>query len=576
MIRHWTWVAGLVVCLALACSRPVSTPVEAPPTPVEFPAGWFEDVTNATGIQHIYRNDQEAGHLSILETLGGGVAVLDFDQDGKLDLFFTGGGEFTGPDKNQISGLSHHLYRNLGDWSFSDVTQVSGLAKSPFYSHGAYACDYDLDGYPDLVVTGWGGLALYHNETNGLGGRRFTDVTQRAGMTREIWCTSAAWADFDGDGYPDLYVCRYVDWSFSKNPKCSYHDANLPDVCPPTVFDALPHALYRNNRDGTFTEIAEVAGLHAGSARSQGKGLGVVVADFNNDSLPDIYVANDTTDNLLFLNRGKAKFVENGVVAGVARDDRGVPNGSMGVAVGDPDGTGRPSLLVTNYQNELPALYRNDGQATFTFHSQASGIAAVGRSSVGFGCAFADFDRDGWEDLLLVNGHVIRHPVGTTVAQKPILLRNEGKGRFAVVSDLGGEFFRQSHHARGLVTGDFDNDGRLDLVVARVNQPAIVLRNVRSDCGHWVGIELEAFNHQDLVGAKVTLEAGGRKQTRFPIGGGSYLSSSDRRFIIGIGENKAIGTLTVEWPRGGEQKQTWEGLAIDRYHRLRQAGPSPP
>ncbi len=577
MRRRWACPIGLVVSLALACSRPLSTPVSPrPPSPVALQPGWFRDVTSTTGIQHVYRNGEEAGHLSILETLGGGIAVLDFDQDGKLDIFMTGGGEFSGPDKKQILGLPHRLFRNMGDWKFSDVTHGTGLAQSPFYSHGAYACDFDRDGFPDLLVTGWGGVALYHNEPDGMGSRRFTDVTKHAGMHHEIWSTSAAWGDFDGDGYPDLYVCRYVDWSFSKNPKCSYHDANQPDVCPPTVFDALPHALYRNNRDGTFKDISNQAGLLTPAAKSQGKGLGVVVADFNHDSLPDIYVANDTTDNLLYLNQGKAKFVENGVVAGVARDDRGVPNGSMGVTVGDPDGSCRPSLFVTNYQNELPALYRNDGRATFTFHTQASGIASVGRASVGFGCILADFDRNGWEDIVYVNGHVIRHPIGTTTAQAPVLLRNEGKSRFAVISEQGGEFFHQAHHARGLAAGDFDNDGRLDLVVARVNQPAIVLRNELADCGHWIGVELQGWKQKDLVGAKVTLEVGGRKQTRFVFGGGSYLSSSDRRFIFGIGASTSVGTLTVEWPHREREKQTWSGLTIDRYHRLSQSGPPRP
>lgn len=580
MTPRTPWLIILLLATACAgCSKSptptepdVKPPATDPKTPDDTGPPWFRDVTAEAGIQHTYRNGEEVGHLAILESLGGGVALLDYNGDGLLDIFVTGGGTFGGADNKEILGLPSRLYRNLGGWKFADVTADAGLDGPRFYTHGAAVGDYDRDGFPDLLVTGWGRLALYHNVPDGKGGRRFVEVTAAAKLTDKLWSTSAAWADIDGDGFPDMYVCHYVDWSFAKHPRCTYHDVNLPDVCPPAQFRPLPHTLYRNKGDGTFEDISEKAGLYAGAALDNSKGLGVVAADLDGDGRPDFYIANDTTDNLLYLNRG-GRFEETGVNAGVARDDRGVANGSMGVAVGDPFGTGLPALFVTNYQNELHALYRNDGGGVFTFHSQTAGIAAVGRQYVGFGAAFGDFDLDGWEDLAVSNGHVIRHPVGTGRAQHPLLLRNSGRGQFSLIAGRGGEYFRTVHHGRGLVAGDLDNDGRLDLVISHVNEPVVVLRNEVAGTGHWLGVELAGTDRRDVVGAKVILKAGGRTQTRFAIGGGSYLSSGDRRLVLGLGATDRVESITVEWPSGEPRRQTWEGIRIDRYNRLSQGKP---
>jgi hypothetical protein len=522
----------------------------------------FRDRTAGSGVAFPYRNGEERGHYAILESLGGGVALIDFDRDGKLDVFLPGGGEFAGKDGQTIKGLRCKLFRNLGGWKFQDVTDESGLGRAaPFYSHGAAVADIDNDGWPDLLVTGWGGVALFRNDRG-----RFEEVTKNAGLHQGLtWATSAAFADLDGDGYADLYVCQYVNWSFGNHPECpGYSGDARRDICPPRQFDALPHRLYRNNGNGTFTDVSREAGL-----RPDGKGLGVLVVDVNGDGKPDVYVANDTTNNFLYLNRsqrGRLRFEEVGLRAGVAVSETGVADGSMGVAAADYDGSGRASLWVTNYENEMHGLYRNVGNDFFLFSTKVSGIAAIGRIYVGFGTAFLDVDRDGREDLVITNGHVIRH--STRLRQRPVLLRNEGEGRFRNVTARGGPYFRDRHVGRGLAAGDLDNDGRPDLVITHLNANAALLAHDADDGHHWLGIELVGKGGRDVVGARLVLEAGGVRQTRFAQGGGSYLSSGDRRHLFGLGTAAKVDRLTVHWPSGQSQQVDGATLRVDRYHRL--------
>ena len=496
-----TCLCALLLALA-GCRESVSPPIEAPPAV-------FEDRTAGSGLDFIYRNGEEAGHLAILESLGGGVALIDYDGDGLLDVFLTGGGYFDlsdaefQKDKSKvppIKGYPWKLFKNLGNFQFKDVTREVGLDqlgddRGFFYSHGVAVCDYDRDGYPDILVTGWHRMALLHNEDDGRGGRRFVDVTRKAGLPEGLWTTSAAWADLDGDGWPDLYVCQYVNWSFEKNHPIDCNYGRGRDVCPPKTFDALPHRLFRNNGNRTFSDVSKEAGL-----RKDGKGLGVLIVDVDGDGKPDIYVGNDTTDNFLYVNRssgpgkgdriskitgpvpfsgppGKIALEEKALASRVAVTDLGQATGSMGLDAAAYDGSDRPSLLVTTYEGELHSLFRNEGKGHFLYSTPISGLGALGRSYVGFGVGFLDYDNDGWEDIAIANGHVI-HTSSAGQPQTPVLLRNDGKNRFSIVTAQAGSYFQAKHAGRGLAVGDLDNDGRPDLVFSSINEPATVLRNI--------------------------------------------------------------------------------------------------
>ncbi|HEY7309150.1 MAG TPA: CRTAC1 family protein [Gemmataceae bacterium] len=597
----------LLLCAACTGQSPGPLPSSGPSNDNDSPR-FFRDATADSGVRFTYRNGEEAGHHAILEVIGGGLAALDFDGDGRLDLFLIGGGYYDGPDKQQIKGYPCKLFHNVGTpgggFRFEDVTAAMGLEKIDFYSHGAAVGDFDTDGWPDLLVTGWQRLALFHNEpvdaADPSKGRKFVEVTSQAGLPNGLWTTGAAWGDLDGDGYPDLYLCQYVDWSFRNNPPCTV-DEKQPDVCPPTKFKGLEHKLFRNRGDGTFADVSKSAGLLAARLESEyaqldwlddrrreqlrqaadnylnsfGAGLGALLVDINGDGKPEIYVTNDMRDNYLYVNRtrqaGTIQLEELGLESGTARNALGLPDASMGVDASDYDGCGRPSLWVTNYASELHALYRNEcrnGRILFTHSSIRAGIAAD-RNSVGWGTGFLDLEHRGWEDIFLTAGDAFLHSPTLPRAQKAVLFRNQGNGKFVLNSARGGPYFQSAHVGRGAVLADFDNDGRIDLAISYLNEPVTLLRNEADTGGHhWLGVELCGTNHRDLVGARVILESGGRTQTRFAKGGGSYLSSNDRRLVFGLGAAEHIDRLRVVWPSGPEQE--WKGLAGDRYWRLTQ------
>jgi hypothetical protein len=605
--RKTAWFTCLATCVLASllaaglggCNKPPEPPPPPqvdPDVPEEEPYNGpplFQDVTKASGIDLTYKNGQEAGHRAIIESLGGGITLIDYDGDGLLDVFITGGGYFGGPDKKEIKGYPCKLYKNLGNFKFKDVTKEVGLDKIDFFTHGAAAADYDRDGFPDLVVTGWGKLMLFHNEPDGKGGRKFVDVTAQSRVGENpLWSSSAAWADLDGDGYPELFVCHYADWDLIKNhpTDCTY-DNKTPDICPPKRFQPLPNKLFRNNRDGTFTDISATCCVDrkgntvplrrtAAGKDNVGKSLAILIVDVNGDGKPDIYVANDTMDKHFYLNRtkeqGKIVLEEMALPIGLATDNHGIAQGSMGIDASDFNRTGRPSLFVTNYEGELHALYRNDckdNKVSFGWATHSSGAASVGLTNVAWGCGFIDIENRGWEDIFVCQGHVILHPTGKAKRlQKPILLRNE-EGKFKIITSHGGDYFRTLHEGRGVAFGDLNNDGKIDAIISHMNQPVTVLRNVAETDNHWLGVKLERKDHADIVGTRLTLKVGDSTITRFARGGGSYSSTHDPRHIFGLGKADKVGTLEVAWPDG--KKQTWEGLAIDRYWRLTEGQDKP-
>ena len=521
---------------------PAGSPAFTPAAPADGVP--FVDRAAALGAVAAYRAGGEAGHCTILESLGGGVGWLDYDRDGWLDLVAAGGGGFA--DGGRISGLATALFRSRGGRAFVPAAEAAGVADASVYSHGVAVGDVDNDGFPDLLVTGYGPARLWRNNGDGT----FAAQGAWGGEGDARWSSSAGFADCDGDGCLDLYLARYVDWSFDNHPVCGA-TKDVRDICPPRSFAGLPDALYLATGDGTFADASARAGL-----RTDGKGLGVLLADVDVDGDVDIYVANDTTDNFLYVNDGHARFAERGLESGVALDDQGLPNGSMGVDLCDFNRDGLPDLWVTNYERESFALYRGEGQGQFLHVSRRLGITALGGLFVGFGTACADFDADGLVDIVVANGHVIKYPDASPRRQLPLYLRFDGT-RFARVPAADG-YFGRDHEGRGLAAGDYDGDGDLDLAVSHVEDPLAVLENGFDTRGRTLVVELVGTrSNRDAVGARVTFEAGGETLHAQVTGGGGYLSHGDRRLHLvrpaGAGAAPPA-RLVVTWPAGGRQE----------------------
>ncbi len=516
----------------------------------------FRDAATELGVSATYRNGRESENYAILESLGGGVGLFDYDLDGWIDVFFPGGGAFT-PSKT-IEGRMSTFFRNQGSGSFKsgfvEIGTLAGVAEAPFYSHGCAAADFNNDGFPDLLLTGYGGLQLFKNQGDGT----FQELHTAAGLLDDAWSSSAGWGDLNGDGCLDLYVAHYVNWSFEHNPVCNA-EGGRRDVCPPRAFDGLTDIIFYSNGDGTFRDATREAGLKPG-----GKGLGVLMADVDLDRDLDIYVANDTTENFLYLNDGSGRLEETGLQNGVAVDQEGMPNGSMGVSIADFDGDGLPDIWVTNFEKETFALYRNEGHGQFIHASRESGVTAIGSLFVGFGTAAGDLDLDGDEDIVVANGHVVYFPSQGTDRQLPILLENLTKGQFRRALLPPDSYFSTPHLARGLALGDIDNDGDVDVVVAHTNEPAAVVlnetpRNLASsqplaEGNHWVSLQLVGTRcNRSAIGARVVLHTTRGDQTRQVSGGGSYLSQGDTRIVFGIPAGATLTGATVVWPTGPDQ-----------------------
>jgi hypothetical protein len=523
------------------------------------PGDWFENVTARTGIEFRYRNGEEAGRRYILESLGGGVALFDYDNDGDLDVFCTGGGEISSSEPVVIRGRASALYRNDGSWNFVDVTNEAGLACEIDYSHGCGVADFDRDGWLDLFVCCYGRSRLFRNTRNGA----FLEVSQSAGIDVTGWSTAVAWPDIDGDGWPDLYITRYAEWSPQRDQPC-WNSRGQRDVCSPTVYRGEPDKLFRNRGDGRFEEITQAAGL-----KGSGKGLGVVAADLDDDGFVDLYVARDEVEKDLYCGGPTLPLAETAQKAGVAANEFGVPEGSMGVDVGDYDGDGRPDLWVTNFENEDNALYHNLGAGGFVYATVAAGLAGHSRRYVGFGTALADFDGDGWPDIFVANGHVFVHGRQSPYRQPAQLFRNvaarEGGRRFENVSARGGTYFQMPHVGRGAAVGDLDDDGALDLVISHQNEPVTILRN-RQRPAHFLRVMLHGIrSHPQGVGARVSIDDGERTAVRFVVSGAGYFSQFDRRVLFPV-PTDAHRDVMVHWPGGGHE--VFPALDVDRTHEL--------
>jgi enediyne biosynthesis protein E4 len=537
------------------------------------------DVTSNTGIAFKHENSPTTRKY-LIETMGGGVGLLDYDNDGWLDVFFTNGAPLADPmppgaQPIKSDRFANRLYRNNHDGTFADVTRsagIDGIGKDS-YGMGVAVGDYDNDGFADIYVTGYDTNTLYHNDGRG----HFHAVTDKAKVPAGGWSVSAAFFDYDVDGWLDLIVTRYVDWSFRNDVYCGERRPGYREYCHPSTFPATTSILYHNNHDGTFADVSQATGI----AAVKGRALGVSVADYDEDGWPDIYVANDAVPGFLFHNNGGKSFTETGIAAGVAVNGDGRPFAGMGVDFGDYDNDGRPDLFVTALSNETYALYHNDGEGLFSFVSVPSGVAEATAPYAGWGTRWVDLDNDGWKDVFVAQGHVLDTIELTSdhlqYLQPPLLLRNVF-GRFvrpsAVDRDLSSKWA-----GRGTAFGDLDNDGDVDIVVATCGDRPHVLRNDGGNHAHWLSLSTAGTrSNRDGLGATITVTGeSGTKQHFSVTTGSSYLSASDKRVHVGLGRDKSARSITIRWPSGLEQ--TLRNVPADRALTLKEMdarSPTPP
>ncbi len=497
----------------------------------------FEMMGEESGLNHIFRDGHEAEVYSIVESLGGGVSIIDFDCDGLADVLCPGGGKFM--PRTKVEGCRGDLLRGRASNRFVSVAEFARVDMSAYYHHAAIVGDYDNDGFDDFVVTGYGGLQLFRNQGDGT----FEEVANAAQLDDPLWSSTAAWCDIDGDGLLDLYVAHYANWNWENDPACIMPRLNVRDVCGPREFEALSDHFYFNNGNGTFRDATESVGLARG-----GRGLGVLAADLDGDGDVDLFVANDEQANFLYRNDGGV-FSEMGIRAGVAFDESGSPDGSMGIAFGDFNRDGYFDLFVSHYENETFALFRSLGKMNFAHSSRSTNITSMGNRFVGWGTVFADLNLNGFEDILVVNGHAVRQSSTAPVEQRPVLLENQSGRIFQWIRSGAGDFLEQPRPARGLAMVDWNRDGLLDAVVSSVEKPVVGLINQSERQGHWIGIELIGTKtNRNAIGTTIVVESGDKRWYRQIIGGGSYASSSTRSLIIGLGQIDEVDRLSIRWP----------------------------
>ena len=511
---------------------------------------------STTGItwQHVNGRSPE---YYLAETTGAGCAFFDYDSDGWMDIYLVNSGrcDFFDPKPP----LRNALYRNNRDGTFTDVTERAGVPGGG-YGMGVAVADYNLDGFPDLYVTQYGRSILYRNNGDGT----FTDVTDKAGVAAPGWASSAVWFDYDNDGKVDLFVCRFVDFDKSKNKFCGDARTGERYYCLPRVYEPMPSYLFHNNGDGTFRDVSEETGI----GKAHGKAWGAVATDINNDNWMDLFVANDTVPNFLFVNR-KGKFEEIGLAAGVAYSQDGRARSGMGVDSADYDQDGWQDLFVSNVDHEMYSIYHNNHDLTFDDMAFPLGIGSATRLMSGWGVKFFDYDNDGMMDLFVANGHpddrIEQHSTQVTYQEPFLLFHNNGKG-LENVSSNAGPVFNQVFAARGLAVGDFDNNGAVDVLVTVNNGPPVILKNVAAEGNHWLGLHLLGRNcNPDAIGARITWQAGDLRRTCLKTGGGSYLSSHDPRVVLGLGARSKIEKLEIRWPLPSGRVETFADVPVDRY-----------
>jgi hypothetical protein len=520
----------------------------------------FVSVPPATsGISWRHVNGRSPNYY-LPETTGAGCAFFDYDNDGWMDIYLVNSGRCDFYDPKVP--LRNALYHNNRDGTFTDVTERAGL-QGGGYGMGAAVGDYDGDGLPDLYVTQYGRSILYHNQGNG----KFLDVTEKAGVAAPGWASSAVWFDYDGDGRLDLFVCQFVEFSKEKNLFCGDPQTGVRYYCIPRGYNPTPSWLFHNNGDGTFTDVSKESGI----AGHLGKAWGVVATDVDNDGRMDLFVANDTFPNFLFMNRG-GQFEEVGLEAGVAYNEGGRPRSGMGVDSADYDKDGWMDLFVANIDHERYSIYRNNHDGTFKDEAASTGIGAATFLMSGWGLKFFDFDNDGNLDLFLANGNPddrIEQQFNDVHYEEPLLLfRNTGDPArpFENVSAVAGTVFQQPFAARGLAIGDYDNDGALDVLITVNNGHPLLLHNLAAKGTHWIGLQLIGKKaNRDAVGALITYQSGDLKRQIMKVGGGSYLASHDPRVVLGLGQRSRVDWVDVKWPLPSGLTERFKDLSIDRY-----------
>lgn len=545
-------------------SAPVAAKQQPDRSSIPYPE--LVDITPLTGIQfdHVSSSEQKF----IVESMSGGVALIDYDRDGWPDIYFTNAQSV----EMALHGVKARsaLYHNNHDGTFTDVTDKAGVGY-PCWAMGASVGDYNNDGSPDLLVTCFGGVVLYRNNGDGT----FTDATKAAGLAGDTqWATGAAFADYDGDGWDDLFVSHYVDFrlddlpAFGSSMTCKYMGIEVQ--CGPRGLKGSPDSLYHNNRNGTFTDVSKKAGVEDSENRF---GLTAIWSDFDNDGKLDLLVTNDGQPNYLYQGDGRGNFTDVGFTSGVGLSEDGARQANMGVAVGDYLHTGRMSLLISHFDNEYAAFYRNDGNMIFTDISVASGIARGTTGSVGWGDAFVDFDNDGWQDFFLVNGHVypqMDNPLLRARYRQPkLLFLNQRNGTFKDISRQAGAAIQIPQVSRGMAIGDLFNDGKLEAVVENLTGQPMILRPAGAPQHHWISFQLEGVKCNRLaLNARVTVTAGNLIQTGEVTSGGSYLSQNDLRIHFGLGDRQQIEKARVVWPDG--KIEILSNLPANRFYTVRE------